>query len=60
MRGRPTRYAFTLLGVTALILGIISTGWLVLMVRQWAMPWSSLSVLAPPGAPLYAPKPPAK
>jgi hypothetical protein len=45
------RNAYTALGIVSLFLGITSTGWLVLMVKQWALPWSSLSAMAPPGAP---------
>ncbi len=36
------------LGLVAFVLGVLSTGWLVLMAGQWAMPWSSLAITAPP------------
>ena len=39
---------FTLLGFAALVLGILSTGWLVGMAREWLISWSSLAVTAPP------------
>jgi len=45
---RWKRSAFHALGAVALILGILSTGWLVGMVDQWLIPWSSLSLTAPP------------
>jgi len=34
--------------VVALFLGVTSTFWMIGMINQWAIPWSSLSVLAPP------------
>ncbi len=34
--------------VLALFLGLTSTPWMVGMINQWAIPWSSLSLLAPP------------
>lgn len=43
------RKLFTLLGIISLILGVLSTGWLVLMTKQWLVPWSSLSIMEPPG-----------
>lgn len=45
------RKLYTLLGIVALVLGVLSTGWLIVMVDQWLVPWSSLAVMAPPGAP---------
>ncbi len=40
--------AFTALGVVAMILGILSTGWLIGMADQWLIPWQSMAVLTPP------------
>lgn len=34
-----------LIGYIAVILGILSTGWLILMINQWLLPWSSLGIL---------------
>jgi len=48
------RHLFTALGIVSLFLGITSTGWLVLIVDQWALPWKSLAVMAPPPAPQAA------
>jgi|GEM_PF-1284200 len=51
MEGRSAgfgRAAFTALGVAAVVLGILSTGWLIGMVDQWLIPWSSLALTAPP------------
>jgi hypothetical protein len=40
--------AIALLGVIALVIGGASTLWMIGMVHQWLIPWSSLAVLAPP------------
>jgi hypothetical protein len=55
--GPLARLLFTVLGVVSIVLGVLSTGWLVLMIHQWAMPWSSLAITMPPGA--HMPGPPA-
>ncbi len=34
--------------IAALFLGVTSTFWMIGMINQWAIPWSSLSILAPP------------
>ena len=34
--------------VVALFLGVTSTFWMIGMIHQWAIPWSSLSILAAP------------
>jgi hypothetical protein len=34
--------------VIALFLGVTSTFWMVGLINQWAIPWSSLSILAAP------------
>ena len=31
--------------VVALFLGVTSTGWMLGMIGQWAIPWSSLAIL---------------
>lgn len=49
--GGILRTLFTLMGIASLVLGVLSTGWLALMAGQWALPWSSLAVMAPPGGP---------
>lgn len=36
------------LGLIAVVLGILSTFWLIGMVDQWLIPWSSLALTAPP------------
>lgn len=36
------------LGLIAIVLGILSTFWLIGMVDQWLIPWSSLALTAPP------------
>jgi hypothetical protein len=50
------RRAYAAYGLICLVLGILSTGWLVLMAHEWILPWKSLAVMAPPGA---RPGPPA-
>jgi hypothetical protein len=40
--------AIALLGVIALVIGGASTLWMIGMVHQWLIPWSSLSVLVAP------------
>jgi hypothetical protein len=48
---RQSRFKQSLLGlfaVVALILGATSTIWMIGLVNQWAIPWSSLAILAPP------------
>jgi len=50
------RHLFTALGLLSLVLGILSTGWLALMAGQWALPWSSLAVMAPPSHSAPPPK----
>lgn len=42
------RAAFTAIGIVAVTLGVLSTGWLIGMVDQWLIPWSSLAITAPP------------
>lgn len=39
------REAINFIGYVAVILGILSTGWLILMINQWLLPWSSLGIL---------------
>ena len=34
--------------VLALTLGLVQTVWLIGMIHQWAIPWSSLQILAHP------------
>lgn len=34
--------------VIALFLGVTSTVWMIGMINQWLIPWSSLAILAPP------------
>jgi len=48
--GPATRCAacFTALGVLAVLLGVLSTGWLIGMIDQWLIPWGSLAITAPP------------
>jgi len=53
--GKILRGLFTALGIAALVLGVLSTTWLVALTKQWLLPWSSLSVLAPPKPPPAAP-----
>lgn len=36
------------LGFVAVVLGVLSTGWLIGMAGQWLIPWSSLALTAPP------------
>lgn len=55
---RMGRGLFFALGIVAFVLGVLSTGWMVLMMRQWAVPWSSLSITAPPGQKMKLEKPP--
>lgn len=38
----------TLLGVLAVIFGVASTGWLIGMVHQWLIPWSSFAIFLQP------------
>ena len=45
---RPVAILFALFGAVALVLGVLSTGWMAAMVRQAFVPWSSLAILAPP------------
>ena len=47
-QGGIGRSLYRALGILALVLWILSTGWLVLMAGQWAIPWSSLAITAPP------------
>jgi hypothetical protein len=63
--GRTARILMGILAVLAVFLGVTSTGWMVLLVRQWALPWSTLAVTghAPPRweqRSLPAPNPPQK
>lgn len=43
---RVIRRCYSVLGVIALITGTISTLWLILMINQWLVPWSSLRIIA--------------
>lgn len=45
---RSLQFAFALFAAVALGFGLISTLWLIGMVHQWAIPWSSLKILAHP------------
>jgi hypothetical protein len=42
------RWGLIALGVFSVVVGGISTLWLIGMVHQWLIPWSSLAILAPP------------
>jgi hypothetical protein len=39
------RRAFTMFGIVSFVIGWISTLWLVLMINQWALPWTTLRAL---------------
>jgi hypothetical protein len=40
--------ALAVYAVVALFLGVTSTFWMIGMIGEWAIPWSSLAILAPP------------
>jgi hypothetical protein len=46
--GRVTRLLMTLLAPLAIALGVLSTGWLIGMVHQWLIPWSSFAIFLVP------------
>lgn len=31
----------------ALLLGVVSTGWMIAVVNQWLLPWSSFAIFLP-------------
>lgn len=35
------------LAIFALFLGVTSTGWMIAVVNQWALPWSTFKVFLP-------------
>ena len=41
------RAALTLLAALALFLGVTSTGWMIAVVNQWLLPWSSFKIFLP-------------
>jgi hypothetical protein len=45
---RLKRTALAVYAVVALFLGATSTLWMIGMIREWAIPWESLAILAPP------------
>ena len=42
------RVLLTVYAVVALFLGVTSTFWMIGLINHWAVPWSSLAILAPP------------
>jgi hypothetical protein len=45
---RTKRILMGVLAVTAIVFGATSTFWMIGMIHQWLIPWSSLSILAHP------------
>lgn len=41
------RKAMVVIAVLSLILGVISTGWMLGAVRQWLIPWKSFAIFLP-------------
>lgn len=41
------RRAMAALGAIALVLGIASTGWMLAVVNQWLLPWSTFAIFLP-------------
>jgi hypothetical protein len=39
--------AMAALAGLALVLGVISTGWMVAVVNQWLLPWSTFAIFLP-------------
>jgi hypothetical protein len=37
-----------ILAVISIIFGVTSTGWMIGMIHQWLIPWSSLAIIAHP------------
>lgn len=46
------RKAMVALACLALFLGVTSTGWMIAVVHQWLLPWSSFRIFLPAGAAL--------
>ncbi|MBN8829286.1 MAG: hypothetical protein J0G94_01350 [Sphingomonadales bacterium] len=44
---RAKRRAMIALAVLALVLGVTSTGWMVAVVNQWLLPWSTFRIFLP-------------
>jgi hypothetical protein len=45
---RIKRTALAVYAVVALFLGVTSTFWMIGMIGEWAIPWESRAILAPP------------
>lgn len=41
------RKALAGLGALAILLGIASTGWMIAVVNQWLLPWSTFAIFLP-------------
>jgi hypothetical protein len=37
-----------ILAVISIVFGVTSTGWMIGMIDQWLIPWSSLAIIAHP------------
>lgn len=46
---RFKRTALAVYAIVAFFLGVTSTFWMIGMIKEWAITWSSLAILAPPG-----------
>ena len=47
-KSRTKHRLMAIYAVVALFLGVTSTFWMIGLINQWAIPWSSLSILAAP------------
>ena len=41
------RRLMTVLAACALVLGVSSTGWMLAVVNQWLLPWSTFAIFLP-------------
>jgi hypothetical protein len=37
-----------ILAIISIVFGVTSTGWMIGMIHQWLIPWSSLAIIAHP------------
>lgn len=45
---RPLKHrAMAALAALAILLGIVSTGWMLAVVNQWLLPWSTFKIFLP-------------
>jgi hypothetical protein len=45
---KTSHRAMALFAIVALFFGATSTFWMLGLINHWAIPWSSLAILAPP------------